>query len=224
MTRIAALAVVFLLAFGAVACDQTSSSSGGLPTSTASISIAANGDATGTSVAVETLIAGVALYPGPRVTLTAGDPPAKHTCAPPYPSGPPSTTTVFCADPSKMEDARVLRIVDGDTIHVELNGQDETIRFYGIDTTERGEACFSEATERTRELVGSEVRLLPDARNRDKYGRLLRYVYTPQGLSVDAEMVDEGLAHAWRSDGALRFAIIALEDAAHSRHEGCLWR
>jgi endonuclease YncB( thermonuclease family) len=68
------------------------------------------------------------------------------------------------------------------------------------------------------------VRLLPDARNRDKYGRLLRYVYTPQGLSVDAEMVDEGLAHAWRSDGALRFAIIALEDAAHSRHEGCLWR
>lgn len=162
--------------------------------------------------------------PAPSTTAPLENPPAKHACTAPYPSRPPTTTTVFCADPSKMEDARVLRVVDGDTIHVELHGEDETIRFYGIDTTERGEACFSEATERTTELVGSEVRLLPDARNRDKYGRLLRYVYTPQGLSIDAEMVDEGLAHAWRSDGALRFAIIALENAAQSRHEGCLWR
>ena len=223
MRRIAALAVLVLLAFGAVACEQTSSSSSSLPTSTATIGVAMNVNATGTA-AVRTLIAGLPLNPGPRVTLTAGNAPAKHACAPPYPAGPPTTTTVFCADPSKMEDARVLRIVDGDTIHVELHGQDETIRFYGIDTTERGEACFSEATERTTELVGSEVRLLPDARNRDKYGRLLRYVYTPQGLSIDAEMVDEGLAHAWRSDGALRFAIIALENAAQSRHDGCLWR
>ena len=68
------------------------------------------------------------------------------------------------------------------------------------------------------------MRLLRDARERDKYGRLLRYVYTPEGLSIDAEMVDEGMAHAWRSDGALRFAIIGLEDGARERHAGCLWR
>ena len=122
-----------------------------------------------------------------------------------------------------MQAARVLRIVDGDTIHVEIDGKEEIIRFYGDNTTEHGEACFNEATERTRELVGAEVRLLPDARNRDKYGRLLRYVYSPSGLNVEAEMVSEGLAHAWRSDGALRFAIIALEDQAQHGHIGCLW-
>jgi micrococcal nuclease len=123
-----------------------------------------------------------------------------------------------------MESATVIRIVDGDTIHVLLNGTDETIRFYGIDTTEVGQPCSAEATTRTRQLVGQQVRLRPDARERDRYGRLLRYVYTPKGLSIDAEMVDEGLAHAWRADGALRVPIIALEDAAHARGIGCLWQ
>ncbi len=123
-----------------------------------------------------------------------------------------------------MEPARVLRIVDGDTIHVELNGKEEIIRFYGDNTTEHGQPCFDEATERTRQLVGVEVRLVPDARNRDRYGRLLRYVYTPSGLNVESEMVAEGLAHAWRTDGALRLSIIALEDAAQQAHVGCLWR
>jgi micrococcal nuclease len=147
-----------------------------------------------------------------------------HTCAAPYPSGVPTAATVFCADPSRMQTARVLRIVDGDTIHVEIDGKEEIIRFYGDNTTEHGQRCFDEATARTRELVGDEVRLLPDARNRDKYGRLLRYVYSPSGLNVEAEMVAEGLAHAWRPDGALRFAIIAVEDQAQQGHVGCLWQ
>src|SRR5438874_669991 len=43
-----------------------------------------------------------------------------HSCAAPYPSGPPTVETVFCADPSRMKAARVLRIVDGDTMHVEI--------------------------------------------------------------------------------------------------------
>ena len=146
-----------------------------------------------------------------------------HSCTQPYPSGPPTVETVFCADPSKMQAARVVRIVDGDTIHVEIDGKEEIIRFYGDNTTEHGQPCFDEATARTRELVGDEVRLLPDARNRDKYGRLLRYVYSPSGLNIEAEMVAEGLARAWRTDGALRFAIIALEDQAQRGHVGCLW-
>jgi micrococcal nuclease len=150
--------------------------------------------------------------------------PTPHACAPPYPAGAPGPQTVFCADPSRMQPARVLRVVDGDTIHVEIDGRDETVRFYGIDTTERGEACFDEATERTAALAGDEVRLLPDARGRDRYGRLLRYVYSPAGLSIDAEMVAEGLAHAWRQDGALRAPIIVLEDDAKAARLGCLWR
>jgi endonuclease YncB( thermonuclease family) len=98
------------------------------------------------------------------------------------------------------------------------------VRFYGIDTRERGEACFDEATRRTRELSGDEVLLVPDERNRDRNGRLLRYVYSPDGLSIDAALVAEGLAYAWRDDGALREELVELEDRAREAEVGCLWR
>lgn len=156
-------------------------------------------------------------------TPAVGAPP-RHACAPPYPAGPATVASVFCADPSTMQAARVVRVVDGDTMHVAIAGKEEVVRFYGINATEVGRPCSAEATARTRQLVGGEVRLLPDARDRDRYGRLLRYVYTPQGLSIDAELVDEGLAYAWRADGALRGAIVAVEDAARLRRAGCLWR
>jgi endonuclease YncB( thermonuclease family) len=131
---------------------------------------------------------------------------------------------VFCVDPAAMAPARVLRIVDGDTLHVEFGGRDETVRLYGINATERGQPCSDEATRRLRELAGNAVRLRPDARDRDQYGRLLRYVYSSSGLSVDAELVDEGLAHAWRTDGDLRLAIMGLEARASAGRRGCLWR
>lgn len=144
-------------------------------------------------------------------------------CEAPYPSGAPSLETVFCADPSVLETAPVVRVVDGDTIRVLMDGVEEPVRFYGIDTTERGDACFKEATDRTRQLVGDEVRLRADARNRDRSKRLLRYVYTDSGVSIDALLVAEGLAYAWREDGAYRSPLIALEDLARGLRRGCLW-
>ncbi len=148
---------------------------------------------------------------------------ALPACAPPYPAGAPTADSVRCADPAPMQAARVIRIVDGDTLHVDLASRDETIRLYGINATEVGQPCSAEATAQLRALAGTQVRLLPDARDRDRYGRLLRYVYTPDGRSIDAEIVAEGLAHAWTSDGALRSAIIALEGRARAGHIGCLW-
>lgn len=150
-------------------------------------------------------------------------PVAAHHCAPPFPSPPITAETVFCADTSAMPEAPVTRIVDGDTIHVEIDGTDEKVRVYGIDTAETGQPCFREATDRMRQLAGERIRLQHDARKRDRYGRLLRYLYTPDGLSIDAELVTEGLAHAWREDGALRTQLIALEDRAREAHRGCLW-
>ncbi|HZP56431.1 MAG TPA: thermonuclease family protein [Dehalococcoidia bacterium] len=149
---------------------------------------------------------------------------APGRCAPPYPSGAPTADTVLCADPAGMQPARVLRIVDGDTLHVELSGGDVTIRLFGVDTPERGEPCFSEASRALARLAGTTVLLLPDARDRDRYGRTLRYVYTPDGMSIDATLVAEGFGHAWRQDGALRDAIVALEDRARAGRVGCLWR
>ncbi|MHB8377181.1 MAG: thermonuclease family protein [Dehalococcoidia bacterium] len=155
-----------------------------------------------------------------RTTVT----PPRHACAAPYPPGPATPANVFCADTSTMQAARVLRVVDGDTMHVDVAGKEEIVRFYGINATEVGRPCSAEATARTRDLAGAEVRLVRDARDRDRYGRLIRYVYTPQGLSIDAELVDEGLAYAWRADGALRDAVVAVEGAARVRRAGCLWR
>jgi endonuclease YncB( thermonuclease family) len=129
-----------------------------------------------------------------------------------------------CADVSTMALAPVLRIVDGDTLHVEFEGRDESVRLYGIDAPEVGTPCATDATARLRELAGAAVRLRPDARDRDRYGRLLRYVYTRDGESVDATLVREGLARAWRGDGLLEPPIVALEMDARNTRRGCLWK
>lgn len=117
----------------------------------------------------------------------------------------------------------VVKIVDGDTLDVRASETDLRVRLYGVDTPERGDHCFKEATERTRALAGSRVQLVPDARLQDSFKRELRYVYTVSGESIDAALVREGLALAWREDGSQRTALIALEDQARAAKTGCLW-
>ena len=63
----------------------------------------------------------------------------------------------------------VTRIIDGDT----LDSGDTRIRLYRMDTPERGERCFSEATERLRDLAGDTVRVEPGPRTADPFGRAL---------------------------------------------------
>ena len=115
------------------------------------------------------------------------------------------------------------RIVDGDTLDVRVSGVTLRVRVFGINTTERGEACYAEATTRLATLAGHEVRLVPDRRQQDSFGRELRYVAMPSGRSIDAAMVDEGLARAWRDDGALRSTLVSIEDEAKGAKRGCLW-
>jgi micrococcal nuclease len=157
--------------------------------------------------------------------------PAAFTQAPdttPFEPARPSTTssgatTLLLVDRSRLEPATVLNIVDGDTIDVSIAGREERVRFYGVDTTERGEDCFREAADRVEELAGGRVLLLPDARERDSFGRLLRYVFTNQVESIDARLIAEGLGRAWREDGAYREELIALEGLARAASVGCLW-
>lgn len=139
-------------------------------------------------------------------------------CGPPYPSGP-----AFCIDPARAEGAVVVRIIDGDTFEADIDGRRETVRFFGIDTPERGQPCFREATARAAELLGGSALLVPDERERDRYGRVLRYVYTAGGASIDAALVREGYAAAWRDDGALRAELLELESEARAGERGCLW-
>lgn len=117
----------------------------------------------------------------------------------------------------------VVKIVDGDTIDVRAAQTELRVRLYGVDTPERGDRCFKQATDRTRVLAASQVQLVSDARLQDSFKRELRYVYTAAGESIDAALIREGLALAWREDGSQRAALTALEERAHSAKMGCLW-
>jgi micrococcal nuclease len=97
----------------------------------------------------------------------------------------------------------VTKITDGDTIHVAIGGRDETVRLIGIDTPESVDPrspveCFGkEASAHLAELLplGSDVRLVRDVEARDRYGRLLAYVYRqPDDLFVNLAMARDGYA------------------------------
>jgi micrococcal nuclease len=98
--------------------------------------------------------------------------------------------------------AQVLRVVDGDTIRVRLDGRTERVRYIGIDTPESVKPgtpvqCFAKrASAANAALVaGRSVRLVGDVEHRDRYGRLLAYVYRePDGAFVNARLVQGGYA------------------------------
>ena len=95
-----------------------------------------------------------------------------------------------------------MRVVDGDTIRVVEDGREEAVRYIGVDTPESVKPgspveCFGKAASRAnRDLVaGERVRLVEDVEARDRYGRLLAYVYRARdGLFVNAELVRRGFA------------------------------
>lgn len=139
------------------------------------------------------------------------------------PAGPqPNYWATFPADAA--ERATMVRVVDGDTFEAELDGRRVTIRLFGADTPERTQRCYGEASRRLAMLVppGDTVWLQPGPRN-DDGNRLLRYTFTESRVLVDALLVEEGLAEAWRRDGQLRDEIVALEQAARVNDVGCLF-
>lgn len=137
-------------------------------------------------------------------------------------------------DLAKAVKAKVTGVIDGDTFTIAPEGTgpdlaDLTVRMYGIDAPEvfpeaKKEHCGPEAKQQLEAILapGTEVLLVSDARDKDKFDRLLRYVFLPSGDSVDAGMVMLGLAKAWTSDGSLRKDLKALEDDASLHSRGCL--
>ena len=120
---------------------------------------------------------------------------------------------------------RVVSITDGDTIRVQLgSGREERVRYIGIDTPERGD-CFSRrATSLNARLVADrEVRLEPDADERDRYGRLLAYVYAGD-VFVNRELVRRGVAQPLTVPPNVRHADEFRRLADRARGEGSgLW-
>lgn len=114
--------------------------------------------------------------------------------------------SMFPAAAPIWEIAKVTRVIDGDTI--ELENKDK-VRYIGIDAPETVDPrkpvqCFGkEATEENKRLVeGKMVRLEKDVTDKDKYGRLLRYVYVNQAADseevfVNLELVKLGYARIY---------------------------
>ncbi len=95
---------------------------------------------------------------------------------------------------------RVAQVVDGDTIEIEGGIR---VRYIGVNTPEtvhptKAVECFGkEASDYNKQLLsGGVVRLEKDITNTDKYGRLLRYIYLPDGTFVNLKLVADGYAYA----------------------------
>ena len=129
--------------------------------------------------------------------------------------GPPQTV-ITCPNCLLVD---VNRVIDGDTIDTSIG----RVRFYGIDTPERGETCFSEATAATERLAGSQVRLEDGPRLTDSFDRRLAYIYDASGNSIDVQLVVGGYARAWTQDGQYRDVLVGLEPSARDNGAGCLW-
>lgn len=131
------------------------------------------------------------------------------------------------ADPEGLS-TTVTRIVDGDTIDVAW--RDERVRLIGIDTPEvyGGSECYgAEASRHAGELipVGTEVRLELDVQERDRYGRLLAYVWrADDGLFVNEAMVSDGFAMVYTVPPSMKYVevFVAAQQEAREADRG-LW-
>ena len=128
-----------------------------------------------------------------------------------------SEHTLVCTDCELVD---VTKVVDGDTLDTSVG----RVRFFGIDTPERGDQCFQEATNFTRIAAGTKVRLETGPRRTDSYSRRLAYVYDSSGESIDAQLISGGFAVAWTRDGQHRDYLTSLEENARRTRTGCLWK
>ena len=145
-------------------------------------------------------------------------------------NGPAGVRTPEPAPSAPTEAAQVVRVIDGDTILVELDGRPMTVRYIGVDTPEsvasdRPVECVGkEASARNQELVaGKQVRLEKDVSEADRFGRALRYVWLDTEM-VNARLVQEGYAQAATFPPDVRHADLfrRLQREAHAARRG-LW-
>jgi len=101
---------------------------------------------------------------------------------------------------SLKEQGFVSRVVDGDTIHVNVNGEDEIIRFLGVNTPEKKKDYYNEAKDfLINEIENKSIELVSDGSDKDRYGRRLRYIFYHDRL-INVEIIEKGLATTFMLD------------------------
>src|SRR5438445_10040591 len=134
-------------------------------------------------------------------------------------------TGIAGAQPATLE-GTVVRIVDGDTIHVRLSDRVEKVRYIGVNTPEvhhprKGEEPGGrEAADVNRTLVAARhVRLEMDVQTRDRYGRLLAYVWVDDTM-VNAELVRRGYAQVMTVPPNVRHQALFVKLQRDAREAG----
>lgn len=132
------------------------------------------------------------------------------------------------------ESARVVRVIDGDTISVDIDGTEHRLRYIGVDTPETVdpnspvEWMGPQATAVNTELVGGRTVVLEkDVSETDRYGRLLRYVWLSDGAAwtlVNFELIRRGVASVSTYPPDVKYVdlYLAAESAARDAGVG-LW-
>lgn len=122
--------------------------------------------------------------------------------------------------------AHVLRVLSGDTIEVELNGQPVLVRYLFTDSPDPGEDLYNEAAKLNQLLVGNaDVLLVAGDTDKDEDGRLLRYVVTGDGLLVNEHMIAEGMArYEPKSDTSPHHAAMAKAETLAMELRIGVWR
>jgi len=119
--------------------------------------------------------------------------------------------------------AQVTRVIDGDTIDVEIDGVEYRVRYVGVNTPERDEPCYGDAVRANEALVeGRTVRLVQDTSDEDRFGRLLRYIYVGD-VFVNESLVRDGYAEVvlYQPDDGFYDEFLDLEQAAARNNIGC---
>ncbi|MCP3997540.1 MAG: hypothetical protein GY722_21135 [bacterium] len=118
--------------------------------------------------------------------------------------------------------AEVVHVFDGDSLLVDIGGEEAEIRLLGINAPE-GTECHGDAARATlSQLLGSgEVILVTDDEDTDQFGRLLRYVYV-DGLHANLALLANGDAIALQSGHSSEDGFVAMSGAAATAHLG-LW-
>ncbi len=155
----------------------------------------------------------------PEHAVASATPPPAVSATPPATAG------------AERTHAHVVRVVDGDTIHVAIAGKPYTLRYIGVDTPETVhpeqpvEWMGPEASAANKELVmGETVWLEKDISETDRYGRLLRYVFLEDGTFVNAELVRRGFAQVvtYPPDVKYHDLFLAMQQEAREAGRG-LW-
>lgn len=127
----------------------------------------------------------------------------------------------------------VTKVIDGDTIEVLIDGQKQKVRVIGINTPEtvdprRPVECFGkEASDNAKSLLLNQTVKLesdPTQADKDKYGRLLRYMFLPDGTDFGLTMIKEGYAYEYTYDIPYKYQkeYKAAQKEAESGQKG-LW-